>query len=385
MYGIVIFNIMKNDTMINRKRLLHTFVDLIRINSPSFDERKIGQYLTHKLEKAGCAVRFQDYKKSFNLIATLKGNRKCLPLMLSAHMDTIEPTAGISFAVEADRVKTTGNTVLGADDKSALAQILEVVTVLREKSIPHGDIEIVFSSAEEKGLVGATNLDFGKIRSRHALVLDSSGPVGGLVVCAPTHLQYRMTITGKSAHAGSEPEKGINSIKIASMIIAAAPDGRIDNNTTANIGVIEGGTATNVVPKTTVVLGELRSHSRKTLDKTKTAIFKNARRIARKYKARLTIENEMEYSAFKIPKSDPFLKFLSGVYRELGIQPSFVKVGSGSDANVFHQHGIMAINIMNGMRQVHSPDEFILLDDLYKGSAIALKTAMDFRPEAHDR
>jgi tripeptide aminopeptidase len=369
---------MKSDTPINGKRLLNTFIDLIRINSPSFDEKKVGEYLAHKLERAGCSVRFQDYKKSFNLIAVLKGNRKCLPLMLSAHMDTIEPTTGISFAVEIDRVRSNGNTVLGADDKSALAQIVEVVTVLHEKKIPHGDMEIVLSSAEEKGLVGARNLDYAKIRSRHALVLDSSGPVGGIVVGAPTHLRYRMTVIGKSSHAGIEPEKGVNSIKIAAKIIASAPDGRIDDDTTANIGIIEGGTATNVVPKTTVILGEIRSHSRKTLVETKKAIFENARRIARKYNARLTIENETEYSAFRVPKRDPFLKFLCQAYQELGIETSLLKTGGGSDANVFHQNGIMAINIANGMRQVHSPDEYILLDDLYQGASVILKAAANF-------
>jgi tripeptide aminopeptidase len=371
---VVILNI-----MINRKRLLNTFVDLIKINSPSFDEKKIGHYLAHRLEKAGCSIRFQNYKKSFNLVGFLKGKKSCLPLILSAHMDTIEPTAGISFSVGKKLVRSTGNTVLGADDKSALAQILEVLTVLKERDIHHGDIEIIFSSAEERGLVGARNLDFGKIRSRHALVLDSSGPVGNIVVGAPTHLRYRMTVTGKSAHAGIEPEKGINSIRVASKIIAASPDGRIDDNTTANIGIIDGGTATNVVPKETVVIGEIRSHSRKKLFETKKAIFDTARRISGKYNAGLIIEQETEYLSFSVPLRNPFLKHLTAVYRELGIEPSFVRTGGGSDANIFHQRGIMAVNISNGMQNVHSADEFILLDDLHKGCEIALRTVSDFR------
>jgi|WetSurMetagenome_2_1015567.scaffolds.fasta_scaffold00176_31 tripeptide aminopeptidase len=373
---------MKQYSPINRKRLLSSFVDLVRIDSPSFKEKKIGDYLAQRLSKAGCSVRFQDYKKSFNLIATLKGKKSCCPLMLSAHMDTIEPTAGISFAIDSTSVRTTGNTVLGSDDKSALAQILEVVTVLGERDIPHGDIEIVFSSAEETGLVGARNLDFNRIRSRHALVLDSGGSVGNLVVGAPTHLRYKITVTGKSAHAGMEPEKGISSIRVASAIITSVPDGRIDNDTTANIGIIEGGTATNVVPKITVIQGELRSHCRNTLLKTKKKIFDNARLIARQHGARLTIEHEIEYLAFRVPKTNPFLKYLSGVYMSLGIEPSLVRTGGGSDANIFHQHGIMAINISNGMQNVHSPEEFILLDDLYKGCEIALRAVQDFRLEA---
>jgi len=379
MSGVGIINIMKNDSPINRKRLLGSFVDLLRIDSPSFSEKKIGDYLAQKLVKAGCSVRFQNYKKSFNLIAVLKGKKSCLPLMLSAHMDTIESTSGISFAVETDRVRSKGDTVLGADDKSALAQILETITALNEHDIPHGDIEIVFTSAEEKGLIGARHIDFGRLRSRHALVLDSSGPVGSIVIGAPTHLRYRMTVTGKSAHAGIEPEKGINSIRVASAIIKALPDGRIDFETTANVGIIEGGTATNVVPKTTVVLGELRSHCRNTMLKTQKKIFDNARLMTRKYGAKISIENETEYLAFKIPKSDRFLKYLTGVYSDLGIETSLVRTGGGSDANIFHQHGITAVNISNGMQKVHSPEEFIMLDDLYMGCEIALRAVSDFR------
>jgi tripeptide aminopeptidase len=370
---------MKNLPPINKKRLLNTFTDLIKINSPSFDEKKIGHFLAQRLTRAGCSVRFQDYGKSFNLIAVLKGKKgDAMPLMLSAHMDTIEPTSGITFAVENDRIRSTGNTVLGADDKSALAQILEVVNLLHENNVPHGDIEIVFSSAEEKGLVGAQNLDFAKILSRHALILDAGGNVGNIVTSAPTHLRYSMKITGRSAHAGMEPEKGINSIKVAAAIISAIPDGRIDAETTANIGIIEGGTATNVVAKETFVQGEIRSHNRKTLAATKKAIFEKARKIAAKHKAQLVIKNDMEYLAFRVPKSEPFLKYLSGVFREYGIEPNHVKTGGGSDANVFHQHGIMAVNISTGMQKVHSPEEFILLDDLYDGCAITLKAAAGF-------
>lgn len=363
---------------INKKRLLSTFTSLIEINSPSFHEKKIGNFLAQKLSRAGCHVLFQDYGQSFNLIALKKGKKVVPPLMLSAHMDTIEPTDGIEFRVEKDRVSSTGNTVLGADDKSALAQILEAVTVLNENNIEHGDIEIVFSSAEEKGLHGARNLDFAKIVSKHALVLDAGGSVGSIIIGAPTHLRYTMTVTGRSAHAGIEPEKGISSIKVAAEIISKAPDGRIDNETTANMGIIEGGTATNVVPKETVIRGELRSHNRKTLEATKKAIFETARKIAAKRKARITISNDLEYTAFRIGKTEPFLLFLDKVFHDCGINPQHVRTGGGSDANIYHQRGIVAINISNGMQKVHSQEEFILLEDLYLGAEIVLKAVINF-------
>jgi len=245
---------MKKEDIINRKRLVSTFIDLISINSPSFDEGRIGNYLEVRLRKLGFKVMRQKYDRSFNIIAFKKGmQRHALPLMLSGHMDTIEPTEGIKYAVKGDSIRSTGETVLGADDKSALAQILEAVEVLDEKNILHGDIEVVISSGEEKGLFGAKNLDFRKIRSRHALVLDSGGRVGRVVVAAPSHITYEMRIIGKPAHAGIEPEKGVSAIKVAAEIITKVPDGRISDDTTANIGIIKGGTATNVVSKEVMV------------------------------------------------------------------------------------------------------------------------------------
>jgi tripeptide aminopeptidase len=369
---------MTSVTLINRDRLVETFIDLVRINSPSFAEKEIGDFLAQRLGGIGFDVRFQQYDRSFNLIAIKKGNKRGAPLMLSAHMDTIEPTEGIAFAVEKDRIRSTGDTVLGADDKSALAQILEAATVLKENRISHGDIEIVFTSAEERGLHGARNLNFEGIKSRHALVLDSGGSVGNIVVGAPTHVRYMMTVTGRSAHAGIEPERGINAIRVAAEIITKVPDGRIDEETTANIGIINGGTATNVVPKEVVIRGELRSHNPKTLDSTMRMILEMGKRIAEKRQVRVDISKDVEYKAFRITNSEPFLKFLKGVFADCSIEPHLTKTGGGSDANIFHQRGIMAINISNGMQKVHSPEEFILIDDLYKGCAVVLQTVISF-------
>lgn len=364
---------------INKERLLETFTDLLRINSPSFHEKEIGDLLVTKLRERGCRVTVQKYDKSFNIIAFKKGNAaKVPPILLSGHMDTIEPTEGIKFSIQDNKVSSTGNTVLGADDKSALAQILEALAVLQEKDFPHGDIEIVFTSAEEKGLHGAKNLDFKKIRSRHALVLDSGGSVGKLVVAAPTHITYEMRITGKSAHAGIEPEKGINAIRVAAEVISSVPNGRISADTTANIGIIKGGTATNVVPKEVVIQGELRSHDYKMLQNTRQTIFDTARRIVKKNKASIQIAEHEEYQSFKINEHDRFLEFMDGVVNNCGITPVHVTTGGGSDANIFNKRGIKTINISTGMQKVHSHEEYILLKDLYKGSLLVLKAITEF-------
>ena len=367
---------MTDSALINQKRLTDTFVELIKINSPSFSEKVIAGVLARKLSAIGFSVRLQPYDQSINLIAHKKGKKRTLPILLSAHMDTIEPTLGIIFVVDKDRVRSTGPTVLGADDKSALAQIIEAMTVLHENGIHHGDVEIVFTSAEERGLFGAKNLDFEGLKSRHALVLDSGGRVGNLIIGAPTHITYKMTVTGRSAHAGIEPENGISAIRVAAEIITKVPDGRIDENTTANIGIIDGGTATNVVPRQVVIRGEFRSHSAKSLEATKKLLFEIARETARRHHARFSISKAVEYKSFTISKNDPFLKFMQGVFTGCGIEPHLARTGGGSDANVFNQHGITAINISNGMQKLHSPEEFILIDDLYKGCAVVLQAVI---------
>lgn len=365
---------------INKERLLETFTGLLGINSPSFHEKEIGGLLGRKLRERGCRVTVQKYDKSFNIMAFKKGNfgNKVPGLLLSGHMDTIEPTEGIRFCIRGKRISSTGNTALGADDKSALAQILEALAVLQERDIRHGDIEVVFTSAEEKGLCGAKNLDFKKIGSRYALVLDSGGSVGRLVVAAPAHITYEMNITGKAAHAGIEPEKGINAIKVAADIISAVPNGRIDAGTTANIGIIKGGTATNVVPKEAFIHGELRSHDYKMLQKTRQGIFGAARRIAKKNKAAIHIAENDEYQSFKIDEHDRFLEFMDNVVSNCGMTPVHVISGGGSDANIFNKNGIKAINISTGMQKAHSNDEYILLKDLYKGSLLVLKAITEF-------
>jgi len=364
---------------INKTRLVDTFLELVKVNSPSFKEREIGELLWEMLKKAGCTVEFQEYDGSFNIIALKAGTKPGIPpLILSGHMDTIEPTEGITLSNENGVIRTTGKTVLGADDKSALAEILEALMVLGERDLPHGDLEIVFSSAEEKGLCGAKNLDFSKLRGTHALVLDSSGPVGSLVFAAPTHITYEMKITGKAAHAGIEPEKGISAIRTAAKIISRVPDGRIDDETTANIGVINGGTATNVVPKETIVRGEIRSHNKETLKRIRSDIFDHARRAAKEDRAQMEISEGEEYRSFRIEEDEPFLSFMKGVFRDCGIEPSLIKSGGGSDANVFHDKGIMAVNLSTGMQGAHSTEEFIETKDLVNGCLVVLTAVSEF-------
>lgn len=363
---------------VSERRIVDVFRRLIEINSPSFREGEIGDFLSQSLKALGCEVERQAFGNTFNLIARMKGSVAARPFMVSAHMDTIEPTEGIQYVVRNGVIRSTGDTVLGADDKSAIAQIIEALTVLRENRLPHGDVEILFTAAEEQGLWGAKNLDFERLRSGYALVLDSSGSVGRIVIAAPSHRTYEMRVRGRSAHAGIEPEKGISAIRAAGAIVAALPEGRIDEDTTANVGIIEGGTATNVVPRETIIRGEVRSHSDKTLREVESRISRIAHETARNLGARVVIKGHEEYRSFSFDPDDVFVGFLRDVYRSCGMRPSLVKTGGGSDANILNRHGIRALNVSTGMKKVHSHREQISVADLRRGASVVLRAIADF-------
>ncbi|WP_420265620.1 M20/M25/M40 family metallo-hydrolase [Candidatus Magnetominusculus dajiuhuensis] len=358
---------------INPARLMDIFIELVQIDSPSYNEREIASRLTKHLIELGLSVEFQQYGKSFNLIGRKHGKlRGVAPVMLSSHMDTVESTKGLKSIREGGVVKTDGGTILGADDKSGIAEILEALYVLKEQGLPHGDIEVVLTSAEERGLIGAQNLNFDSLKSRIALVLDCSGGIGRVVLAAPTHDIYEMHITGRAAHAGIEPERGTSAIKAAANIIAAVPDGRIDPNTTANIGTIQGGTATNIVPKEVTITGEIRSHDADAMQRTKNAIFDTARRLAKKNQVKIEIRENRQYHGFHISEADEFVGLIKNVCEDLLITPEFISYGGGSDANIYNRNGIKSLVISSGMQMPHTTDEYIKEEDLSKAALMLL-------------
>ncbi|MBF0463539.1 MAG: M20/M25/M40 family metallo-hydrolase [Nitrospirae bacterium] len=365
---------------INTDRLINNFLELISIDSMSFQEQVIGEVLAGKLIGLGFSVSIQSYGDSFNLVGYKKGNATgAMPLMLSSHMDTVESTGGIRVIRENGVIKTDGKTVLGADDKSGIVEILEALRVIEDMGLSVGDIEVLFTSAEERGLHGAKNFDYTLLQSKHALVLDSSGSVGRVVVSAPTHDAYTMRISGRSAHAGIEPEKGINAITAAAKIISELPDGRIDPVTTANIGTIWGGSATNVVPREVVIEGEMRSHTLETIERLKESMFEMATKLARKHQVKIHIEDKRHYVGFKIADDDPFVRLIDVALHKSGTLPEHLVYGGGSDANVFNERGIKSLVLSTGMQQPHTTEEHIYVNDLTSGALAILETIVAFR------
>ena len=250
----------------NEERLLNEFLALVQIDSETKHEEEIAVVLTEKLTALGFDVVEDDSAVrsghgAGNLIATMKGNVEDADrIYFTCHMDTVVPGIGIKPEVREDGyVYSDGTTILGADDKAGIAALFEMIRVVKEEQIPHGDLQFIITAGEESGLMGAKEMDPSLITSEYGYAVDSDGKVGGIVTAAPYQAKVYATIYGKTAHAGVAPEKGVSAISIASKAIAAMTLGRIDEETTANIGSFYGGKATNIVCDEVTIVAEARS------------------------------------------------------------------------------------------------------------------------------
>lgn len=357
---------------VNIDRLVGDFVDLVRIDSHSLKERETADYLKRKLAEIGCDVEEDDGAKAVsgtagNVIARFAGTDLSLPtVLLSAHMDTVPPGEGIRPVREGNVIRSSGDTILGADDASGLAAILEILRLLKENGGRYPDVEVVFSFGEEQGLLGAKALDIKKLRAKHGYVIDTSAPVTKVIVQSPTHIVLEVAIRGRAAHAGVEPEKGIDAVQVAAKAIASMKLGRIDEETTANLGVISGGKATNVVCDLVTIKGEVRSLNREKLDANVDAIHKAFDRSCREAGAVLEFNPALEYESYKISPSSKVCARLQKAAELLGLTLTFEAAGGGSDANIFNANGIECVVVSGGYRKLHTLEEYLEIDELEK-------------------
>jgi len=353
--------------MLNRDRLLQTFLDLVVIPSPSGAEGAVAEAIAAKLRTLGLAVKRDS---AGNILTRLEGQGE--PLLLTAHMDTVGPCEHITPALEGDTVRSDGSSILGADDKSGVAIILEVLAVLKERALPHRPLDILFTVEEETGLDGAKGCDLGQLRARMGIGLDAGGEPGTMVVSAPSHDELWAEIHGRAAHAGVRPEQGINAIRVAAEAIAAMPLGRIDEETTANIGTISGGSATNVVPELVTLRGEARSRNELKLQAQTRAMVEALERSAAASGATARIQVTRLYTAYDFDEHTPIVKLVSQAMRSLGIQPLLQPTGGGSDANIFNAKGMSVVQISAGMHAVHTCEEHASLVEMLTTAQIIL-------------
>jgi len=373
--------------MINRGRLVSEFLELVQISSLSKQEGAIARRLCQTLEAMGAQVEVDDAGQKVggetgNVIARFSGTvPSAPPLLLSAHMDTVVPGENVKPIVEGDVVRTDGTTVLGGDDKAGIVAILEAVRVVRERQIAHGDLELVFTICEELGLLGAKHLDVSRLRARTGLVLDSDG-VDELVTRAPAADRMVFTIHGLEAHAGVCPENGISAIKVAAEAIASMRLGRIDGETTANLGIIQGGTANNIVPKQVVVRGEARSRDLEKLrvqtEHMRGCFHEAARRHrvtlnGKEIQARVEERIEHDYDLMDLPDDCRIVRLVVEAAKSLGRPCATRPTGGGCDANVLNGKGLQVANLGCGMREIHTVSEWLDLKDLVRTAELVLE------------
>ena len=356
--------------MINQKRLIECFMELVRIDSVSREERDLADFLIEKLEDLGLEVIVDQAGEKIkantgNIIAKLKGSiKKTTPIMFAAHMDTVVPGKNINPLLKGEKIVSTGKTILGADDKAGIAALLEALHLIKKNNIPCGDIEIVFSICEEVGLLGAKNLDISHLNSQVGFVLDAGGQVGQIITTAPSQNSLEFIIYGKSAHAGANPEEGINAIQVAGFVLSRMKLGRIDEETTANIGIISGGRATNIVPDEVRLKGEVRSRNEKKLEKYTEQLKKITEDTAREFKAKAEVKINRCYYCYNLSPHDQVVKTAVKAAKDIGLKPLLLPSGGGSDANIFNKKGIPSVVLAVGMEKVHTTEEYILVEEL---------------------
>lgn len=356
--------------MVNQERMLNQFLEFVQIDSETKNEGPFAEHLIQILKERGFEITRDDASKYFpsntdNIIAKKNGGKPSEPILLSAHLDTVSPGKGIKPVVGETYITSDGTTILGGDDKAGIVAILEGIQILDENHVAYPPVELVFTIAEEGGLNGSRYLDYSLVDSKRALVLDSGGAPGEIIVQGPAQDRINVAITGKPAHAGVCPEEGISAIQIAAEAISQMKLLRIDEDTTANIGMINGGIATNIVCPSLTINAEARSLANEKLD-VQTAHMKACfEAAAAKFGAVADIAIDRPYVAFKVEENHPLVVLVRGACETIGLDVRTAKTGGGSDTNNYNQRGIHAINLGVGMEKAHTLEERIALKNLY--------------------
>lgn len=364
--------------MIQRERLIETFLRLCRTNTPARQEAVLADLLQERLERLGLTCvrddsRAQTGSDTGNLIGTLGATVPGAPaLFFAAHMDTVEPNPGVNIIVEGDEIRTDGRTILGADDRAGIAPILEALQVIVEENIPHGTIQVVFTVCEEIGLLGAKSLDTSLLSAGFGYVLDSGPPVGSIVNEAPSQDSMDIVIKGRPAHAGAEPEKGVSAIQVAARAIDRMRLGRLDHETTANVGVIHGGQATNIVCPEVILRAEARSRNPEKLKVQVEHMVAAVHEAASFYGATAEVNIDHQYDAYRLSENDPVLALALRAIRAVGREPVLKAVGGGSDANVLNARGLPTCVLGTAMSGVHTHEEKASIEDLCRTAELVV-------------
>ncbi len=354
--------------MIDQERLVNKFMELVRIDSLSGQEGNMVRRLTAELEELGFAVYVDKAGEAFggevgNIIATLPGNAPGEPIALCAHMDTVVPGEGIEPVLEDGVIRSKGDTILGADDKSGVAAILEGVRTVVEQNIPHPTVQVLFTVSEEVGLRGSRYMEYDRVVARKAAVLDSGVP-GTIISAGPGQYSIKATVIGRRAHAGAAPQNGISAIQVLCEAISNMKQLRIDPETTANVGYIHADFPNNVVADRAEMRAGCRSRDEEKLERQAKHMKDCLQLACEKYGAQLELECTRVYDPYRHDENDPFIQEMRQAMMAVGQEPKLVPGGGGSDVHNMCKHGITGLMIGTGMTNVHTTGEYIEAEKL---------------------
>lgn len=368
---------------IDAERLAATFVQLCETDSPSRREGRMARLMRDICTGLGAVAIEEDDSAAVtgaecgNLLVRFAGDPTLEPLMLCCHLDTVEPGTGVRVLRRGDTFTSAGDTILGADDKAGIAAIIEALRALREDGRPQAPLELLLTTCEEIGLLGAKSFDVRRLTARMGYALDTSG-MGRAVLAAPASNRLRITLRGVAAHAGLNPESGLSAIRLAALALAQTPCGRIDRETTVNFGTIHGGVASNIVPDLVEIDGEVRSHSEAKLVKLTEEVAGCFQGVVRQLGRPAGVQGEAavevavlrDFPAMRIAEDAPVARRIAAAAADIDLPLEFAVAGGGSDANILSDRGIPTVIVASGMRQVHSSEEHAHLPDLVRLSEL---------------
>jgi tripeptide aminopeptidase len=349
--------------------VLDLFTDLAAIPSPPGEERAVADVVARYLRDLGVSADEDGAGAEVgstigNILARVEGTTAGTPIFLCAHLDTVPPTGPIQPVVEDGVVRNAGGTILGADNKSAVAVMLDATRRVLAENRPHAGIELLFTPKEEVGLLGAAAFDHTRLRACVGYVYDQAAPIGDVILGAPHSRSMEVRFHGRAAHSGMYPEEGRSAIAAAARAIADLRLGRIDDETTANVGTIQGGTAGNIVPEWCTFLAEARSHDERRLADVVQEMLDAISFAAGLEDCEVETEMHKSYSGYRFRRDDDVVRLAHSALERTGYTPSYGLSGGAADANVFNERGLQCLNLANGMQDIHTPDERIAVEDL---------------------
>jgi tripeptide aminopeptidase len=350
---------------------LDLFLELARLRTPPGEERAAADVVSRYLRDLALDVH-EDGAGAVvggdtgNLLARLPATDGAggVPIVLCAHLDTVPPGGSIEPVLEDGVVRNAAGTILGADNKSAVASMLVAAATILRENRPHAGIELLFTPKEEVGLLGAFAFDHTRLEAKLGYVYDQAAPVGQVILGAPTQRSLHVRYHGRPAHAGMVPEEGRSAIAAAARAIADLRLGRLDEQTTANVGTIAGGTARNIVPEWCSFEAEARSHDERVLADLVQEMLDSITFAAQATDCEVETRIEENYKGYRFRRDDVPVRLVDAALRRVGVEPSYALTGGGADANVFNARGLPCVNVANGMAEIHTPDEHVAVVDL---------------------